>query len=131
MCITRLVLLPASEQDSVHYDLKYALRVRLKENKLRACVRIYMALKMYQEAVDLAMKVKRFSCPSPNHTQPYPAILSHTQPYSAIPSHTQPYSAIPSHTQPYPAILSHTNQFMFNVLFSGDPEAHGYLKTTI
>lgn len=40
-----------------HFDLKYALRLCTKEEKLQACVLIYSAMGLYEEAVDLALKV--------------------------------------------------------------------------
>eukprot|EP01087_Luapelamoeba_hula_P008479 TRINITY_DN2114_c0_g1_i4.p1 TRINITY_DN2114_c0_g1~~TRINITY_DN2114_c0_g1_i4.p1 ORF type:complete len:616 (+),score=130.46 TRINITY_DN2114_c0_g1_i4:1191-3038(+) len=40
-----------------HFDLKYALRLCTKHNKKRACVLIYSAMGLYEEAVDLALKV--------------------------------------------------------------------------
>eukprot|EP00298_Acanthocystis_sp_HF-20_P015685 c21227_g1_i1.p1 GENE.c21227_g1_i1~~c21227_g1_i1.p1 ORF type:complete len:976 (+),score=413.50 c21227_g1_i1:1749-4676(+) len=41
------------------YDLKYALRVCTKEKKFRACTHIYMALGMFEEAVELALKEEK------------------------------------------------------------------------
>jgi len=41
----------------VNYDLKYALRLCMKERKLKACVYIYSAMELYEEAVDLALEV--------------------------------------------------------------------------
>eukprot|EP01112_Ceratiomyxa_fruticulosa_P020451 TRINITY_DN6960_c0_g1_i1.p1 TRINITY_DN6960_c0_g1~~TRINITY_DN6960_c0_g1_i1.p1 ORF type:complete len:978 (+),score=224.54 TRINITY_DN6960_c0_g1_i1:223-3156(+) len=40
-----------------HYDQRYALRLCTKEGKLQACVLIYSAMGLYEEAVDLALKV--------------------------------------------------------------------------
>jgi hypothetical protein len=40
-----------------HYDLKYALRLATKHKKEKACVLIYSCMGLYEEAVDLAMKV--------------------------------------------------------------------------
>ncbi|KYQ94001.1 7-fold repeat in clathrin and VPS proteins repeat-containing protein [Tieghemostelium lacteum] len=40
-----------------YYDLKYALRLCMKEKKLKACVLIYSAMELYEEAVDLALEV--------------------------------------------------------------------------
>eukprot|EP01102_Stenamoeba_stenopodia_P010615 TRINITY_DN321_c1_g3_i2.p1 TRINITY_DN321_c1_g3~~TRINITY_DN321_c1_g3_i2.p1 ORF type:complete len:980 (-),score=215.52 TRINITY_DN321_c1_g3_i2:2222-5161(-) len=39
------------------YDLKYAIRLATKYNKIRACVLIYSGMGLYEEAVDLALKV--------------------------------------------------------------------------
>ncbi|KAN0042926.1 hypothetical protein ACTA71_010558 [Dictyostelium dimigraforme] len=43
--------------DGVHFDLKYALRLCMREKKLKACVYIYSAMELYEEAVDLALLV--------------------------------------------------------------------------
>jgi len=39
------------------YDLKYALRLCTQHNKMRACVLLYGALGLFEEAVDLALKI--------------------------------------------------------------------------
>ena len=39
------------------YDLKYALRLCTRENKIKACVSIYSTMELYEEAVDLALSV--------------------------------------------------------------------------
>ncbi|OAY67852.1 Vacuolar protein sorting-associated protein, partial [Ananas comosus] len=39
------------------YDPKYALRLCLKEKRMRACVRIYSMMSMHEEAVALALQV--------------------------------------------------------------------------
>ncbi|XP_077238877.1 zinc ion binding protein isoform X2 [Tasmannia lanceolata] len=39
------------------YDPKYALRLCLKEKRMRACVHIYSMMSMYEEAVSLALQV--------------------------------------------------------------------------
>jgi vacuolar protein sorting-associated protein 18 len=39
------------------YDLEYALRVCMKQSKFRACVLIYGAMELYEEAVELALRV--------------------------------------------------------------------------
>ncbi|KAL6061226.1 tethering complex subunit [Balamuthia mandrillaris] len=46
-----------NNNEESHYDLEYALRLCTKHNKQRACVLIYSAMNLYEEAVDLAMKV--------------------------------------------------------------------------
>ena len=40
------------------YDPKYALRLCLKEKRMRACVHIYSMMSMHEEAVALALQVK-------------------------------------------------------------------------
>jgi len=40
-----------------YYDLKYALRLCTKESKTQACVSIYSSMGLYEEAVELALKV--------------------------------------------------------------------------
>ena len=40
-----------------HFDLRYALRVCMRERKERACIHIYSAMKLYEEAVELALTV--------------------------------------------------------------------------
>jgi len=52
-----LPLLKFLSQKETYYDLKYALRLCTKENKTTACVHIYSAMGLYEEAVELAMKV--------------------------------------------------------------------------
>ncbi|KAI1897288.1 hypothetical protein AGOR_G00081780 [Albula goreensis] len=41
----------------IHYDLKYALRLCAEHGYLRACVLVYRIMELYEEAVDLALKV--------------------------------------------------------------------------
>ncbi|KAK9409708.1 vacuolar protein sorting-associated protein 18 like [Crotalus adamanteus] len=43
--------------DSIHYDLKYALRLCAEHGHHRACVHVYKVMEMYEEAVDLALQV--------------------------------------------------------------------------
>eukprot|EP01113_Clastostelium_recurvatum_P023090 TRINITY_DN2761_c0_g1_i3.p1 TRINITY_DN2761_c0_g1~~TRINITY_DN2761_c0_g1_i3.p1 ORF type:complete len:987 (-),score=308.24 TRINITY_DN2761_c0_g1_i3:8-2968(-) len=50
-------LLDFLRQDETFYDKRYALRLCTKEGKLEACVLIYSAMGLYEEAVDLALKV--------------------------------------------------------------------------
>lgn len=40
------------------YDPKYALRLCLKEKRMRACVHIYSMMSMHEEAVALALQVE-------------------------------------------------------------------------
>jgi len=44
------------EQGEYKYDLKYALRMCTKHNKRKACVYIYSAMGLYEQAVDEALK---------------------------------------------------------------------------
>lgn len=39
------------------YDMKYALRLCSEHNKQRACVHIYSTMGLFEEAVDLSLKV--------------------------------------------------------------------------
>uniref|UniRef100_A0A8C5R6H0 Vacuolar protein sorting-associated protein 18 homolog n=1 Tax=Leptobrachium leishanense TaxID=445787 RepID=A0A8C5R6H0_9ANUR len=41
----------------IHYDLKYALRVCAEHELHHACVHVYRVMELYEEAVDLALKV--------------------------------------------------------------------------
>ncbi|XP_053330485.1 vacuolar protein sorting-associated protein 18 homolog isoform X2 [Spea bombifrons] len=41
----------------IHYDLKYALRLCAEHEHHHACVHVYRVMEMYEEAVDLALKV--------------------------------------------------------------------------
>ncbi|KAK2864365.1 hypothetical protein Q7C36_003519 [Tachysurus vachellii] len=41
----------------IHYDLKYALRLCAEHGYLQACVLVYRIMELYEEAVDLALKV--------------------------------------------------------------------------
>ncbi|XP_064634570.1 vacuolar protein sorting-associated protein 18 homolog [Lineus longissimus] len=45
------------DPESVFYDLKYALRLCSEHDLKRACVKIYTTMGLYEEAVDLALKV--------------------------------------------------------------------------
>lgn len=46
-----------SDGPEIFYDPKYALRLCLKEKKMRACVHIYSMMSMHEEAVALALQV--------------------------------------------------------------------------
>mgnify|MGYP001100479875 FL=1 len=50
-------LLEFLKEYSDYYDHKYALRLCLKEDKRKACVIIYTAMRLFEEAVDLALTV--------------------------------------------------------------------------
>jgi len=50
-------LIGIGEDTDVPYDMKYALRLCSEHKKEEACVHIYSAMKLYEEAVDLALKV--------------------------------------------------------------------------
>ena len=43
------------------YDLQYALRLCMQHNKAQACILIYSAMGLYEEAVELALKVRACS----------------------------------------------------------------------
>ncbi|XP_074661920.1 vacuolar protein sorting-associated protein 18 homolog [Tubulanus polymorphus] len=45
------------DQDIVHYDLKYALRLCSQHGLKRPCVHIYSTMNLFDEAVDLALQV--------------------------------------------------------------------------
>ena len=47
------------------YDPKYALRLCLKEKRMRACVHIYGMMSMHEEAVALALQVCDYSLAFP------------------------------------------------------------------
>ncbi|KAK2551808.1 Vacuolar protein sorting-associated protein 18-like protein [Acropora cervicornis] len=47
----------AQDPEEVCYDLKYALRLCSEHNKQRACVHIYSTMGLFEEAVDLSLKV--------------------------------------------------------------------------
>ncbi|CAD5115789.1 DgyrCDS4731 [Dimorphilus gyrociliatus] len=49
--------LQGEDEDSVCYDVKYALRVCSDLHLERACIHIYSTMKLYEEAVKLALKV--------------------------------------------------------------------------
>jgi len=48
------------------YDPKYALRLCLKEKRMRACVHIYSMMSMHEEAVALALQVTNMMARSVN-----------------------------------------------------------------
>jgi tetratricopeptide (TPR) repeat protein len=50
-------LLSFLKQKETYFDLEYALRLCNKHNKQRACVLIFSKMGLYEEAVDLALKV--------------------------------------------------------------------------
>eukprot|EP01132_Coremiostelium_polycephalum_P007999 gene7999-9842_t len=50
-------LLEFLNSKDAYYDLKYALRLCMKERKLKSCVLIYSAMRLYEEAVDLSLEV--------------------------------------------------------------------------
>lgn len=55
--LMRYLDLQGEDQTSVPYDLKYALRLCSELNLTRACVHIYTTMELYEEAVDLALKI--------------------------------------------------------------------------
>nr|XP_022303010.1 vacuolar protein sorting-associated protein 18 homolog [Crassostrea virginica] len=46
-----------TDEDTICYDLKYALRLCAEHGHKRACVHIYSLMGLYEEAVDLALQV--------------------------------------------------------------------------
>mgnify|MGYP001792490063 CR=1 FL=1 len=55
--LLRYILMQGQDPDQVHYDMKYALRLCAENNKFKACVHIYSTMGLFEEAVDLALKV--------------------------------------------------------------------------
>uniref|UniRef100_A0A1E1XC32 Vacuolar protein sorting-associated protein 18 homolog n=1 Tax=Amblyomma aureolatum TaxID=187763 RepID=A0A1E1XC32_9ACAR len=55
--LMRYLDVEGQDQATVPYDLKYALRVCSELDLTRACVHIYTTMELYEEAVDLALKV--------------------------------------------------------------------------
>ena len=49
--------LPTQDEQAVCYDLKYALRLCSENGKDQATVQIYCTMNLYEEAVDLALRV--------------------------------------------------------------------------
>lgn len=45
------------QQKEIYFDLEYALRLCMKHNKQRACVLLYSKMGLFEEAVELALKV--------------------------------------------------------------------------
>jgi vacuolar protein sorting-associated protein 18 len=45
------------QQKEIYFDLEYALRLCMKHNKQRACVLLYSRMGLFEEAVELALKV--------------------------------------------------------------------------
>lgn len=55
--LMKYLLVEGHDQVTVPYDLKYALRVCSELGLTEACVHIYSTMELYEEAVDLALKV--------------------------------------------------------------------------
>nr|XP_006811890.1 PREDICTED: vacuolar protein sorting-associated protein 18 homolog [Saccoglossus kowalevskii] len=55
--LMKYLMFQGNNPDMVHYDLKYALRLCSEHTIERACVHIYTTMGLYEEAVDLALKV--------------------------------------------------------------------------
>lgn len=51
------MLIPWQSNGIPCYDTHYALRLCMEHNLEEACVHIYAAMGLYEEAVDLALKV--------------------------------------------------------------------------
>lgn len=43
----------------MHYNLDYALRLCSQNNRMQSCVHIYSQMGLYEEAVNLSLKVRR------------------------------------------------------------------------
>ncbi|XP_031550189.1 vacuolar protein sorting-associated protein 18 homolog [Actinia tenebrosa] len=55
--LLRYLQMQGTHPDKVLYDLEYALRLCSEHSKHKACVHIYSTMGLYEEAVDLALKV--------------------------------------------------------------------------
>ncbi|XP_015753539.1 PREDICTED: vacuolar protein sorting-associated protein 18 homolog [Acropora digitifera] len=55
--LLRYLQMQGQDPQEVCYDLKYALRLCSEHNKQRACVHIYSTMGLFEEAVDLSLKV--------------------------------------------------------------------------
>ena len=55
--LLRYILMQGQDPEQVHYDMKYALRLCAENDKYKACVHIYSTMGLFEEAVDLALKV--------------------------------------------------------------------------
>lgn len=53
-----LVQKPTCPPQSSSFDSQYALRLCTQANKLEACVQIYTQMQLYEDAVELALKVR-------------------------------------------------------------------------
>ncbi len=52
----------AASYGYVIYSSQYALRLCMEQGLEEACVHIYAAMGLYEEAVDLSLKVRRDGC---------------------------------------------------------------------
>ena len=52
-------------QEDYVYDVKYALRVCIQEDKREACVFIYALLHLYEEAVKLDLQLAKYCADKP------------------------------------------------------------------
>jgi len=56
----RVILLQnANSGGMVYYNSQYALRLCMEQGLEEACVHIYAAMGLFEEAVDLSLKVRR------------------------------------------------------------------------
>lgn len=55
--LTQYLDIQGVDPDEISYDLKYALRLCMEHDRKRACVHIYSLMKLFEEAVDLALDV--------------------------------------------------------------------------
>ena len=51
------LLISSQEQDSICYDVVYALRLCAEQDLHEACIQIYTTMQLYNEAVEQALKV--------------------------------------------------------------------------
>lgn len=57
LSLLRYLQMQGQDPEEVCYDLKYALRLCSEHNKQKACVHIYSTMGLFEEAVDLSLKV--------------------------------------------------------------------------
>lgn len=55
--LTQYLDIQGTDPDQICYDLKYALRLCMEHDRKKACVHIYSLMRLYEEAVDLALDV--------------------------------------------------------------------------
>lgn len=61
--VLECLLKSISPPQSTSFDSQYALRLCTQAHKLEACVQIYTQMRLFEDAVELALKVCRhFKC---------------------------------------------------------------------
>ncbi|KAI9343587.1 Pep3/Vps18/deep orange family-domain-containing protein [Obelidium mucronatum] len=65
-----LVAFLASQDEDVHYDVQYALRLCMKEGLVRSSIFIYSKLGLFEQAVDLALKNENIELAQINADKP-------------------------------------------------------------